>query len=101
MILKEHDFKIIKGPHFSEKSSFISEKNNVLTIKVSKKATKIDIKRAIKKIFNINIKNVNTLLVKGKFKKNKKYTYQRNSWKKAYIFLEKNQNIDFNINQNL
>ncbi|QJC32534.1 50S ribosomal protein L23 [Enterobacteriaceae endosymbiont of Donacia dentata] len=101
MILKEYDFKIIKGPHFSEKSSFISEKNNILIIKVSKKATKIDIKKAIKRIFNVDVKNINTLIVKGKLKKNKKYTYKRNDWKKAYILLEKNQNIDFNINKNL
>ncbi|QJC35753.1 50S ribosomal protein L23 [Enterobacteriaceae endosymbiont of Donacia sparganii] len=101
MILKEYDFKIIQGPYISEKSSFVAEKTNTLIIKVLKKATKIDIKRAIKKIFNVKIKNINTLIVKGKKKKNKKYTYQRINWKKAYIILEKDQKINFNINKNL
>ncbi|QJC38612.1 50S ribosomal protein L23 [Enterobacteriaceae endosymbiont of Donacia fulgens] len=101
MIFKEYDFKIIKGPHISEKSSFVAEKTNTLIIKVLKKATKIDIKKAIKKIFNIKVKNINTLIVKGKKKKNKKYNYQHSDWKKAYIILEKNQKIDFNVNKNL
>ncbi|QJC38193.1 50S ribosomal protein L23 [Enterobacteriaceae endosymbiont of Donacia marginata] len=101
MIFKEYDFQIIKGPHISEKSSFVAEKTNTLIIKVLKKATKIDIKKAIKKIFNIKVKSVNTLIVKGKKKKNKKYNYQRNNWKKAYIILDKNQKIDFNVNKNL
>ncbi|QJC36976.1 50S ribosomal protein L23 [Enterobacteriaceae endosymbiont of Donacia vulgaris] len=101
MIQKEYNFKIIKGPHISEKSSFVAEKTNTLIIKVLKKATKIDIKKAIKKIFNVKVKNVNTLIIKGKKKKNKKYNFQRSDWKKAYIILEKNQKIDFNINKNL
>ncbi|QJC37794.1 50S ribosomal protein L23 [Enterobacteriaceae endosymbiont of Donacia bicoloricornis] len=101
MIFKDHDFKIIKGTHISEKSSFVTEKTNTLIIKVLKKATKIDIKKAIKKIFNIKVKHVNTLIVKGKKKKNKRYNYKRSNWKKAYIILEKNQKIDFNINKNL
>ncbi|QJC31710.1 50S ribosomal protein L23 [Enterobacteriaceae endosymbiont of Donacia tomentosa] len=101
MILRECYFKILQGPHISEKSSFIAEKTNTLIIKVLKKATKIDIKIAMEKIFNVKIKSINTLIMKGKVKKNRKYTYHRNSWKKAYIILEKKQNIDFNINKKL
>ncbi|QJC34566.1 50S ribosomal protein L23 [Enterobacteriaceae endosymbiont of Donacia crassipes] len=100
MNLKESDFKIIKGPHVSEKASFIAEKTNTIIIKVLKKANKIDIKKVIQKMFNIKIKNINTLIVKGKIKKNKKYTFKKKNWKKAYIMLEKNQKIDFNINKN-
>ncbi|QJC29577.1 50S ribosomal protein L23 [Enterobacteriaceae endosymbiont of Plateumaris pusilla] len=100
MILTERSFKILQTVHVSEKSSLAIEKTNIFTIKVSKKANKKDIKIAIQKIFNIRIKNVNTLIVKGKTKKNKNNTYHRNDWKKAYISLQKGQSIDFNINKN-
>ncbi|QJC28237.1 50S ribosomal protein L23 [Enterobacteriaceae endosymbiont of Plateumaris braccata] len=100
MILTENSFKILESPHVSEKSSLAIEKRNTFTIKVLKKATKKDIKTAIQKIFNIKVKNINTLIVKGKTKKNKNYKYHRNNWKKAYISLQKGQNIDFNINKN-
>ncbi|QJC33749.1 50S ribosomal protein L23 [Enterobacteriaceae endosymbiont of Donacia provostii] len=101
MSLKEFDFKIIKGPHISEKSSLVKEKTNTIIIKVLKKANKIDIKRVIKKIFNVKIKNINTLIIKGKRKKNKKCKFKKENWKKAYITLEKNQKINFNTNKKL
>ncbi|QJC36155.1 50S ribosomal protein L23 [Enterobacteriaceae endosymbiont of Donacia cincticornis] len=100
MNLKESDFKIIQGPYTSEKSSFIAEKTNTIVIKVLKQANKIDIKKVIQKMFNIKVKNINTLIVKGKSKKNKKYIFKKKSWKKAYIMLEKNQKINFNTNKN-
>ncbi|QJC29129.1 50S ribosomal protein L23 [Enterobacteriaceae endosymbiont of Plateumaris rustica] len=100
MILTGFFFKILQSPHISEKSSLAIEKTNTFTIKVLKKATKKDIKIAIQKIFNVKIKNINTLIVKGKTKKNKKHIYHRSNWKKAYISLEKGQNIDFNTNKN-
>ncbi|QJC31297.1 50S ribosomal protein L23 [Enterobacteriaceae endosymbiont of Macroplea mutica] len=91
-------FTILQAPHISEKTSLNTKKNNIVIIKILKKASKKDIQISIEKIFNVKVKNINTLIIKGKFKKNKKNNYFYPTWKKAYITLQKNYNIDFNIN---
>ncbi|QJC30468.1 50S ribosomal protein L23 [Enterobacteriaceae endosymbiont of Neohaemonia nigricornis] len=99
-MIKENYFKILKFPHMSEKSSIMKEKNNIIVIKILKTATKKEIFISLTKIFNVKIKNINTLIIKGKYKKNKNNHYYESNWKKAYITLEKKYNIDFNININ-
>ena len=52
------------------------------TFKVNKKATKVDIKRACEKLFDVKVLNVNTISVKGKEKRvgrNNLY-YRRDDW---------------------
>ncbi|WP_343192544.1 50S ribosomal protein L23 [Buchnera aphidicola (Taiwanaphis decaspermi)] len=95
MINKEKSFDILFGSHISEKSSIIMKKSNVLTIKVKRKCTKDQIKKSIKKIFNVNVIKINTLIVKKKLTNNKNKRTKYSKWKKAYITLSKNQNKDF------
>ncbi|BGI50766.1 MAG: 50S ribosomal protein L23 [Arsenophonus endosymbiont of Ceratovacuna japonica] len=94
MITKENLIKVLRASHVSEKSSLVMEKNNVIVFKVAKHATKIDIKDAIQKLFKVKVKNINTLLVKGKTKRYGQRIGYRNDWKKAYVFLRKNQSLD-------
>ncbi|WP_343128140.1 50S ribosomal protein L23 [Buchnera aphidicola (Takecallis taiwana)] len=88
-------FKVLYTPHISEKSTRVLKKNNTIILKVALKATKNDIKQAVKKIFSVEIEHVNTVLMKGKLKKRGKYNVRRNHWKKAYIQLKTGQNLDF------
>ncbi|WWP01964.1 MAG: 50S ribosomal protein L23 [Candidatus Dasytiphilus stammeri] len=85
---------ILYIPHISEKSSIFIEKNNTFVIKVAKKANKWKIKYAVEKLFNVEVKKVNTLLIKEKSKKNKQYKSRYINWKKAYITLKKGHKID-------
>ncbi|WMY96140.1 MAG: 50S ribosomal protein L23 [Arsenophonus sp.] len=88
--------KILSAPHVSEKASIAIKKNNTIVLKVARDATKSKIKCAIHKIFEVEVKNVNTLLVKGKIKaNNQKKRSRRYSWKKAYVTLKEGQKIDF------
>ena len=87
---------IVLGPHVSEKSSVISEENNQVTFKVAKDATKPEIKQAVEGLFNVEVKEVQVLNVKGKRKRTAKGKIRtRTSWKKAYIRLEQGHEIDF------
>ena len=87
---------IVLGPHVSEKSSIISEMNNQVTFKVARDATKPEIKKAIEGLFNVEVKEVQVLNVKGKRKRTAKGKMRtRVSWKKAYIRLEQGHEIDF------
>ncbi|AXN02183.1 50S ribosomal protein L23 [Candidatus Purcelliella pentastirinorum] len=92
--------KIIISQHISEKSSFMLEKNNIFIFKVLKNANKLEIKYALEKIFDIKVKSVYTLILKGKKKRHGKYIGKRNGYKKAYVTLKKGQKLDFiNINK--
>ncbi|CAL4043449.1 50S ribosomal protein L23 [Buchnera aphidicola (Phyllaphis fagi)] len=94
MISQEKLFKILYTPHISEKSSIFLNKNNTVTFKVSVKSTKLEIKLAMQELFSVDIKGINTVLVKGKIKKKGKYNIYKKHWKKAYITLQKGQKLD-------
>lgn len=93
---QERILKVILGPHISEKTSLISEQNNQVTFKVAIDATKPEIKTAIESLFDVQVKDVQVLNVKGKTKRTARgKSRSRSSWKKAYIRLEQGQEIDF------
>lgn len=95
MIPEERLLKILLSPHVSEKSSISSEQFNTIVLKVANNASKYEIKCAVKKIFNVSVESVNTLKIKGKKKRQSNRIVQRSNWKKAYIKVQKGQNLDF------
>ena len=84
---------IIIAPVITEKSAMNAEKN-VYTFKVSKTATKTEIKWAVEKAFNVKVTNVNTLNTKPKDKRVGKYTGKTKTYKKAIITLAEGQTIE-------
>lgn len=93
---QERILTIILGPHISEKTTIISEESNQVTFKVAVDATKPEIKQAIESLFNVEVKDVQVLNVKGKTKRTARGKIRRRaSWKKAYIRLEQGHEIDF------
>ena len=86
-------YDVIVGPHITEKSTLLSE-NNAVVFKVANTATKPQIKAAIEALFDVKVKNVNTLVQKGKTKKWKGRPYTRNDIKKAVVTLAEGQTID-------
>ncbi|CAL4043775.1 50S ribosomal protein L23 [Buchnera aphidicola (Tetraneura ulmi)] len=88
-------FEVISSPLISEKSSFISKKNNTVVLKVNIKSNKSEIKNAVQKFLSVRVKEVNTLIIKGKLKKHKNKITIGKSWKKAYVILEKGENFNF------
>ena len=80
---------IILAPVVTEKSSSqIAE--GKYTFRVNKKATKIDIKRAVEKLFEVKVLNVNTMTVKGKEKRVGRNVGKTSDWKKAIVTIETN-----------
>lgn len=86
---------VIREPHTSEKSTVIADKLKQFTFKVLKTATKIEIKMAVENIFNVKVKNVSVINVKGKTKRFKQTNGKRSDWKKAFVTLHADQDIDF------
>ena len=93
-------YKIIKSPISTEKSSVLEMNNACYTIEVSSDATKIDIKKAIKELYGIDVASVNILNTRAKFKYGKKkgMQYRKRETRKAYVTLRnKKDKLDFSI----
>ena len=92
---------ILKSPVVTEKSVILKEDSTdensnrkagqVLTFRVDKKATKIDIKGAVEEIFNVKVAQVRTVLYEGKVKRRGRVEGRRAGFKKAYVTLRKGE----------
>lgn len=80
---------IIVRPIITEKSSFAMSEGKY-TFEVSKKATKIDIRNAVEKLFGVKVINVNTVNVKGKPKRQGVHAGKTSDWKKAVVTIDTN-----------
>jgi len=88
-------YDIIRGPLVTEKTTLQKELNNQVTLRVDKRANRVEIKNAVEKSFNTRVKQVRTLQVKGKVKQRGRILGKRKDWKKAIVTLMPGQRIDF------
>ncbi|MDD2388911.1 MAG: 50S ribosomal protein L23 [Desulfobacterales bacterium] len=88
-------FDVIKRPLITEKTSIQKETFNQLSFEVDRRANRVDIHRAIEGIFNVRVKNVRTIQVKGKVKSRGRILGKRRDWKKAIVTLMPGERIDF------
>jgi large subunit ribosomal protein L23 len=91
----ERLYKVILGAHISEKASVIADEANQIAFKVAKDATGPEIKEAVEKIYDVEVKKVSVMNVKGKVKRSWRGTSRKPNWKKAYVSLAAGQDIDF------
>jgi len=93
----EHLYAVIVAPHLSEKSTLVADLNNQAVFKVAVGATKPEIKKAVEKLFKVEVESVRVLNVKGKVKRNRFGLVSKPSWKKAYVTLKEGQDIDYTV----
>lgn len=86
---------VLRGPHTSEKATTIAEKNGEITFKVDKTATKLEIKKAVEDLFDVKVKSVRTVIIKGKTKRFAQRLGRRKDIKKAYVSLQEGHDINF------
>ncbi len=86
-------YDVIVSPVITEKSTFVSEFNQVV-FKVSPKATKPEIKAAVEALFGVKVTSVNTTTRKGKVKRFKGIVGRQSDVKKAIVTLAEGQTID-------
>ncbi len=91
-------------PALTEKSAKLMQEQKYTFI-VNKKSNKIEIKKAVEKLYGVSVEKVTTLIQRGKkvrrSTKRKMVKGQRTSYKKAIILLKKGELIDFTKNSNL
>ena len=91
---QEKILKTLLAPIVSEKSTILSANNNQYIFKVRTDSSKREIKAAIEGLFAVEVKNVSTMLVKGKKKIFKGKLGRRVNWKKAIVRIQEGQMID-------
>lgn len=80
---------IIIKPIITEKSN-VEMQSGKYTFEVNKKATKVDVKRAVEKLFNVKVLKVNTINVSGKEKRVGRNVGKTADWKKAIVSIDVN-----------
>jgi large subunit ribosomal protein L23 len=93
ILSKERMYQTILSPLVTEKATLLSERNQVV-FRVPLSATKPEIKAAVEDLFGVQVRAVNTLVVKGKTKRFRGRPGQRADWKKAMVQLAEGQSID-------
>ncbi len=86
---------VILAPIVSEKSSNAAEDNNQFVFRVEKSVNKLQVKKAVELMFDVDVDSVRLLNVKGKVKRFGRTLGKRSDWKKAYVKLKAGQEIDF------
>jgi len=86
---------VIKAPVISEKSSIAAESSNRFVFKVANDATKLQVKKSVELMFDVEVEKVQLLNVKGKAKRFGRLMGKRSDWKKAYVRLKEGHDIDF------
>jgi large subunit ribosomal protein L23 len=91
----EDAYKIIKRPLITEKSTTQKEMDNQLAFEVDRRANKIEIKKAVERIFKVQVETVRTMNYQGKQKRLGRTVGRRPHWKKAVVTLKPGQKIEF------
>ena len=87
--------EILKRPLITEKSTIQKETKNQLTFEVNRKANKVEIRRAVEKVFNVRVVDVRTIQMKGKVKRFGRILGKRQDWKKAVVTLAPGEHVEF------
>ena len=81
--------EIIVRPVITEKSNDEMQSGKY-TFEVNKKATKVEIAKAVEKLFEVKVLKVNTMTVKGKEKRVGRNVGKTSDWKKAIVTIDTN-----------
>lgn len=87
-------FDILKNLHVTEKASLAVEENKYI-FKVAKSSNKVEIKKAIEGIYNVNVEKVTIINAKPKVRRQGATVGLKKGFKKAMITVKKGETIDF------
>jgi len=87
--------QVIKKPLITEKSNRQKEEGNQIAFVVDPKATKIEIRQAVEKLFKVRVRRVHTMNLVGKRKRMGKFFGWKSDWKKAIVTLKEGDRIEF------
>ena len=90
-----HDFDVIVEPVITEKTMSLMQEQNKVTVRVSGKANRADVKKAFEKVFGVKVTQVNIVNVPAKeTTRGGRYKGRISGFKKAVITVKEGQAID-------
>lgn len=88
--------RILVVPRVSEKATHLGEQaQKQFVFRVTKDATKPEIKQAVEAMFGVQVQHVRVCNTKGKRKTFKRQRGRRPGFRKAYVCLKAGYDIDF------
>ncbi|MFK8084232.1 MAG: 50S ribosomal protein L23 [Granulosicoccus sp.] len=88
-------YQVLLAPHVSEKTAIAAEMEGRHTFRVAQNASKLEVRKAVEKLFEVDVKSVQIVNVRGKTKRFGAAEGKRSDWKKAIVRLAEGQDIDF------
>ena len=92
---KEKLYTLIKSPIITEQTAQLGEKMKHVVFKVDLSANKREIKKAVEELFKVEVLNVTTSIMKGKTKRNRFGIYKKSDYKKAFVSISEDSDIQF------
>jgi large subunit ribosomal protein L23 len=87
-------YSVVKRPLVTESVMRNLEKTNTYAFEVHPEANKIQIRKAVEKLFNVHVVAVNTARVHGKRRRRGLQVSHTPDWKKAYVKLKEGDAIE-------
>ena len=88
------DYNIIIRPLITEQGMHFANIKGAYSFEVNKKANKVQIKKAVEKVYGVKVSKVRTANRRGKYRRRGRNFGMTASWKKAVVFLEPDYHID-------
>jgi len=86
-------YGIIMRPLITEKAQIMTGQNKY-AFEVDKRANKMQIKDAVETAFNVRVDHVNTMTMKGKYRRYGRMMSKMPDWKKAVVTLAPGEKIE-------
>ena len=87
-------FDVIRTVRLTEKGTRQGEKYNQYTVVANPRANKSEIRQAVQELFKVKVVRVNTLNVRGRFRRQRTVQAGRApNWKKAIVTLKQGDKI--------
>jgi large subunit ribosomal protein L23 len=88
-----NEYDIVVRPIITEKSTLLKDAGNQYIFEVQRDANKIEIKKAVEKLFKVKVVSVNVSNMEGKKKRLGRFEGKKPDWKKAIVKLSPKDKI--------
>ena len=90
-----NQYDVVLRPIITEKSSLAKETNNQYAFEVARDANKIEISKAVERLFKVTVVSVRVMNMEGKARRLGKHSGKRSDWRKAIVKISPKDKISF------
>jgi len=90
-----NQYDVVLRPIVTEKSSLSKETGNQYVFEVARDANKIEIAKAVERLFKVKVLAVRVMNMEGKKRRLGKFAGKRSDWRKAIVKVSPKDKISF------